>query len=61
MEGIALAIILCGGMVTMGGMLTTDAVAVRLALALVGLGTSAGGILALNAAYLENAIGARTS
>jgi len=56
MEGVALVIILCGWMVTMGGMLMTDAVAARLVLALVGLGASAGGMLALNATDLEHAI-----
>ena len=56
MKGIALVMLLGGWMIAVGGMLLSDAVGIRMIMALVGLGTSAGGLFALNTAHLENAI-----
>jgi hypothetical protein len=39
----------------MGGLVATEAVSIRMAMALLGLGTSLGGILALNGTHMANA------
>ena len=52
----ALGLVVGGWMVAVGGLLATDAMAVRMVVALAGLGTSLGGIAALNTTYIENAL-----
>jgi hypothetical protein len=56
MKLVALGLIVGGWMVAVGGLVMSDAMALRLTAALLGLGTSLGGIAALNTTYVENAL-----
>ena len=56
MRALALGLIVGGWMIAVGGLLVSDAMAVRMPAALIGLVTSLGGIGALNGTYLENAL-----
>lgn len=56
MKAMGLAMTVGGWMFAVGGLLMSDAMAVRMAMALVGIAVSAGGIFTLNATHLEHAI-----
>ena len=55
MRVLALGLVVGGWMVAVGGLVASDAMALRLMAGLVGLGTSLGGIAALNTTYVESA------
>jgi len=56
MKGAGLVLLVGGWMVAVGGLLASEATAVRLGAAVVGLATSLAGIFVLNSAHLENAL-----
>jgi len=56
MKLFALGLVVGGWMVAVGGLVASDAMALRMLAAVVGLGTSLGGIAALNTTYVENAL-----
>jgi hypothetical protein len=56
MKALALGLVVSGWMIAVGGLVVSEAMAVRMAAALVGLGTSLGGIAALNKTYVDNAL-----
>jgi uncharacterized membrane protein YccC len=55
MKALALALLVGGWMIAVGGVLAVDATPVRMAMALVGFGTTVAGVLTLNGAHLEHA------
>jgi hypothetical protein len=55
MKAVALVMLVGGWAIAVGGLLATDATAVRMAMALAGLATSMAGVLTLNGAHLEHA------
>jgi len=56
MKIVALGMIVGGWMVTMGGLVGSEAIVVRLAAAVAGLGTSLAGIATLNSTHITQAI-----
>ena len=54
MKGLGLALIVGGWMVAVGGLLASEATAVRMGAALVGFAVSLAGIATLNGAHIEN-------
>jgi hypothetical protein len=56
MKALALAVVVGGWVIAVGGLLASEALALRLATALLGLAASLGGILALNREHNEHAI-----
>jgi len=56
MKGLGLGLVVVGWMIAVGGLVTSEAMAVRLGAALVGLATSLAGIATLNGAHLEHAL-----
>ena len=56
MKIFALMMLVGGWMIAVGGLLMTEATAIRGAMALAGLATSVAGVMALNGAHLENAL-----
>ena len=56
MQVLAVLLLLGGWMMAVGGLVASDALAVRLVLALLGLATSGAGIATLNKTHLDNAI-----
>lgn len=56
MKGLGLVLTVGGWAVAVGGLVASDATALRLAIAVIGLGVSLAGIFALNTAHLEHAI-----
>jgi hypothetical protein len=56
MQILAMLMLLGGWMIAVGGLLTSDALAVRFVLAFLGLGTSLAGLVTLNQTHVQNAI-----
>jgi hypothetical protein len=56
MRALALALIVGGWMIAVGGLLASESMASRMPAALVGFATSLGGIFTLNRTYVENAL-----
>ena len=56
MKGLGLVMTIGGWAVAVGGLVASDAMALRLAMAAVGLGLSLAGIFAINTTHLEHAI-----
>jgi uncharacterized membrane protein len=55
MRALGLAVAVRGWMIAVGGLLASESVGMRLALALIGFGTAAAGVLTTNAGHLQNA------
>jgi hypothetical protein len=55
MKILGLGLIVGGWLIAVGGVLASEAMAIRLAIAVVGLGTSLTGIATLNGAHLQHA------
>ena len=55
MQMLALLLLLGGWMIAVGGLVASDALAVRLILALLGLATSLGGVATLNNTHVQKA------
>jgi hypothetical protein len=55
MKVLGLGLIVGGWLIAVGGLLASEATAMRLAIAVVGLGTSLAGIATLNGACIEHA------
>jgi len=55
MQLLALMLLVGGWMIAVGGLVASDALAVRLILASLGLATSLGGIATLTSSYIQNA------
>ena len=56
MQVLALLMLLGGWMIAVGGLVASDALVVRLILALLGLATSLGGVVTLNNTHVQTAI-----
>jgi len=56
MKLVGLALVVGGWALAVGGLVTSDATAVRLIAALIGLAVSLGGITTLNTAHMEHAV-----